>query len=240
MDSDQLNLDPQGKAARVRAMFAEIAPRYDFLNHALSMNVDRRWRRFVVGCVAERLRHREALALDLCCGTGDLALALGRLAETCGLDFCHPMLKISLPKVHASPRAVSIIEGDALRVPFADSTFDVVTMAFGLRNLESVEGGLGEILRLLKPGGRAAVLEFSRPVLPLFRRLFQFYFMNILPRVGNAVSGSSFAYQYLPESVQQFPDQQRLAAMMRAVGFSCVTYYNLFGGVAAVHIGDKP
>ena len=240
MDSDPLNLDPQAKAARVRAMFAEIAPRYDFLNHALSMNVDRRWRRFVVSRVAERLRHREALALDLCCGTGDLSLELGRLAETCGLDFCHPMLKISLPKVQASPRAVSIIEGDALCVPFADATFDVVTMAFGLRNLASVEGGLGEVLRLLKPGGRAAVLEFSRPVLPVFRHLFQFYFMKILPRVGNAVSGSSFAYQYLPESVRQFPDQQRLAAMMRAVGFSPVNYYNLFGGVAAVHVGDKP
>ena len=240
MESPDLHLDPSTKAARVRAMFAEIAPRYDFLNHALSLNVDKRWRRFVIGKVAARLRHEGALALDLCCGTGDLALALGEVAETCGVDFCHPMLKISLPKVQASPRPVSIIEGDALCVPFADRTFDVVTMAFGLRNLESVEGGLSEILRLLRPGGRAAVLEFSRPVLPVFRHLFQFYFMKVLPRVGNAVSGSSFAYQYLPESVQQFPDQQRLAAMMRAVGFSSVTYYNLFGGVAAVHIGDRP
>lgn len=236
------NLKPPvtGKALRVRRMFAEIAPRYDLLNHALSLNIDKRWRRFVIGKVAEGLRQPQALALDLCCGTGDLALELGRLVETCGVDFCHPMLKISLGKVGASSQAISIIEGDALSAPFADAAFDVVTMAFGLRNLESVDGGLREIWRLLKPGGRAAVLEFSRPVLPVFRHLFQFYFMKILPRIGNAISGSSFAYQYLPESVQQFPDQTSLAAMMRTVGFSCVTYYNLFGGVAAVHVGDKP
>jgi demethylmenaquinone methyltransferase/2-methoxy-6-polyprenyl-1,4-benzoquinol methylase len=141
--------------------------------------------------------------------------------------------------VARSPHGVSIIEGDALRVPFGDASFDVVTVAFGLRNLESVEAGLGEMWRLLKPGGRAAVLEFSRPVRPVFRQLFQFYFLRILPRIGNAVSGSSFAYQYLPESVRQFPDQQALAALMRAVGFSSVSYYNLFGGVAAVHVGDK-
>jgi demethylmenaquinone methyltransferase / 2-methoxy-6-polyprenyl-1,4-benzoquinol methylase len=237
---ENINLDPAGKAARVRQMFAEIAPRYDFLNHTLSLNIDKRWRRFVVKCVAEHLRRPRALALDLCCGTGDLALELGRLAETCGADFCHPMLEISLPKVAQAANAISIIEADALKAPFADRTFDVVTVAFGLRNLESVEGGLREIYRLLKPGGRAAVLEFSRPALPGFRQLFQFYFMKVLPRIGNAVSGSSFAYQYLPESVQQFPDQRRLQALMRAVGFSGVTYYNLFGGVAAVHVGDKP
>ena len=239
MKPEAVHLEPSGKAARVRAMFAEIAPRYDFLNHALSLNIDRRWRRFVVGKVADRLRHPGALALDLCCGTGDLAMELGRLAETCGVDFCHPMLKIGLRKVEHSAKTISIVEGDALCTPFAESSFDVVTMAFGLRNLESVEGGLQEVYRLLKPGGRAAVLEFSRPVLPVFRQLFQFYFMKILPRIGNAVSGSSFAYQYLPESVQQFPDQQGLAALMRAVGFSGVTYYNLFGGVAAVHLGDR-
>lgn len=240
MESKPVNLEAAGKAARVRAMFAEIAPRYDFLNHALSLNIDKRWRRFVVSKVADRLGHAQALALDLCCGTGDLALELGRLAETCGVDFCHPMLQIGLRKVEAAATRVSIVEGDALGAPFADASFDVVTVAFGLRNLESVEGGLAEVFRLLKPRGRAAVLEFSRPALPVFRQLFQFYFMKILPRIGNAISGSSFAYQYLPESVQQFPDQPKLAALMRAVGFSSVTYYNLFGGVAALHLGDKP
>jgi demethylmenaquinone methyltransferase / 2-methoxy-6-polyprenyl-1,4-benzoquinol methylase len=237
---EDLNPQAPGKALRVRRMFAEIAPRYDFLNHVLSLNVDKRWRRFVVGKVADRLRQPGALALDLCCGTGDLALELGRLVETCGVDFCHPMLKISLGKVGGSPESVSIVEGDALSAPFAGESFDVVTMAFGLRNLESVEGGLREMRRLLKPGGRAAVLEFSRPALPVFRQLFQLHFMEILPRVGNAISGSAFAYSYLPESVRQFPDQPGLAAMMRAVGFSPVNYYNLFGGVAVVHVGDKP
>lgn len=240
MNSENLNLDPDGKAARVRRMFAEIAPRYDLLNHVLSLNIDKRWRRFVISKVADRLQHPQALALDLCCGTGDLAIELGRVVETCAVDFCHPMLQIGLGKVVASANAISVLEADALSAPFAAASFDVVTMAFGLRNLESIEGGLEEVLRLLKPQGRAAILEFSRPVLPVFRQLFQFYFLNILPRIGNAVSGSSFAYQYLPESVRQFPDQDRLAGMMRKVGFSSVTYYNLFGGVAALHLGNKP
>jgi demethylmenaquinone methyltransferase/2-methoxy-6-polyprenyl-1,4-benzoquinol methylase len=220
-------------------MFAQIAPRYDLLNHALSLNVDKRWRRFAVKKVAERLNHPGALALDLCCGTGDLSLALGSVAETCAVDFCHPMLEISLAKAQSSAKAISVIEGDALRAPFPGRSFDVVTMAFGLRNLESVEGGLAEIYRLLKPGGRGAVLEFSHPQTPVLRGVFNFYFTRILPRIGNAVSGSGFAYQYLPDSVLAFPDQEALAGMMRAVGFSSVRYYNLFGGVAALHTGDK-
>ncbi|HXG66050.1 MAG TPA: bifunctional demethylmenaquinone methyltransferase/2-methoxy-6-polyprenyl-1,4-benzoquinol methylase UbiE [Blastocatellia bacterium] len=228
-----------GKAARVRAMFGEIAPRYDFLNHALSLNIDKRWRRFVIKQVAGNLKRPGAVALDLCCGTADLSLELGKFAPTYGIDFCHPMLKIGLEKVRSARLPVELAEGDALRVPLASDSFDVVTMAFGLRNLESVEGGLRELLRLLKPGGRAAVLEFSRPQIPIFRGLFQFYFTKVLPRVGNAVSGSNFAYQYLPDSVQQFPDQKALASMMKSVGFSGVRYYNLFGGVAALHLGDK-
>ena len=220
-------------------MFADIAPRYDFLNHALSFNIDKRWRRFVIKKVADRLDHGGALALDLCCGTADLSLELGAIASTLGIDFCHPMLKLGLAKVRYAALPVELIEGDALCVPIADGAFDVVTMAFGLRNLESVEGGLKEIHRLLKHGGRAAVLEFSRPQVPIFRGLFHFYFTRILPRIGNAISGSQFAYSYLPESVLAFPDQKRLATMMRAVGFSGVSYYNLFGGVAALHVGDK-
>lgn len=232
--------DEADKAARVRSMFAEIAPRYDFLNHALSLNVDKRWRRIVISKLAGHLQRPGAVALDLCCGTADLALELGKLAPTYGVDFCHPMLKIGLEKVKAAGLPIELAEGDALRVPLNDSGFNVVTMAFGLRNLESVEGGLKELLRLLKPGGRAAILEFSRPRLPVFRGMFQFYFTKILPRVGNAVSGSNFAYQYLPDSVRQFPDQETLAGMMKSVGFSGVSYYNLFGGVAALHLGDKP
>ena len=239
METEATNLIGPGKAQKVRSMFAEIAPRYDFLNHALSLNIDKRWRRAVVAKVRDRLNDPNACALDLCCGTADLSLELGAISNTLGIDFCHPMLKLGAEKVRAARLPVILVEGDALRVPVADSAFDVVTMAFGLRNLESVEGGLREIHRALKRGGRAAILEFSRPRFPIFRGLFQFYFMRILPRVGKAISGSKFAYQYLPESVQSFPDQERLASMMRAVGFSEVTYYNLFGGVAALHVGDK-
>jgi demethylmenaquinone methyltransferase / 2-methoxy-6-polyprenyl-1,4-benzoquinol methylase len=230
---------PGAKAARVRSMFAEIAPRYDFLNHALSMNIDRRWRRFVIEKVADRLRRPGATALDLCCGTADLSLELGTLAPTIGIDFCHEMLELGLKKVNRAELPIDLIEGDALEAPFRDSGFDVVTVAFGLRNVDGVEAGLREIHRLLKPGGRGAVLEFSRPKIPVFRNLFHFYFARLLPRIGNAVSGSRFAYQYLPESVQAFPDQDGLAALMRAVGFSDVRYYNLFGGVASLHLGDK-
>ena len=220
-------------------MFAEIAPRYDFLNHALSLNIDRRWRKLVIKRVADRLRRPGAVALDLCCGTAELSLELGALAQTFGVDFCHPMLQLGIEKVRRAELPIELIEGDALSVPFADSMFDVVTVAFGLRNVDGTKEGLSEIYRLLKPGGRCVVLEFSSPQLPIFRNLFRFYFTRLLPRIGNAISGSSFAYQYLPDSVQAFPDQKELAGLMRAVGFSDVRYYNLFAGVASLHLGDK-
>ncbi len=239
MESSNINNTQAGKAARVRSMFAEIAPRYDFLNHILSLNIDKRWRRFVLKKVSDRLRQPGARALDLCCGTADLSLELGGAAETIGLDFCHPMLKIGLEKVRRTSLPITLVEGDALRVPLPDDSFDVVTIAFGLRNLESVEGGLREIRRLLRPEGRAAVLEFSKPCVPVLRSAFSFYFTRVLPMIGNAISGSSFAYRYLPDSVESFPGQDRLSNLMREIGFSNVRYYNLFGGVAAVHLGDK-
>ncbi len=229
----------ESKAAQVREMFAEIAPRYDFLNHALSLNIDKRWRRMVIRKVAAVLERPGAIALDLCCGTADLSLELGQQTVTYGFDFCHPMLIQGLQKVRSAKLPVELAEADALQVPAQSDCFDVVTMAFGLRNLESVEGGLREIYRLVKPGGRSAILEFSHPQIPVFRHLFQFYFTRLLPRIGNAISGSNFAYQYLPDSVRQFPDQKKLAQMMESIGFSNVEYYNLFGGVAAIHIGDK-
>ncbi|MEW6208744.1 MAG: class I SAM-dependent methyltransferase [Acidobacteriota bacterium] len=233
------DIDSESKSSRVRAMFAEIAPRYDFLNHALSLNIDRRWRRLVIRKLGDALTRPDAVALDLCCGTADLSVALGARVPTVGIDFCRPMLTLGSDKLSGCTCPVMLVEGDALRVPAQDEAFDVVTIAFGLRNLESVEGGLKEIYRLLKAGGRAAVLEFSRPVFPIFRGLFNYYFTRILPRLGNAVSGSGFAYSYLPESVREFPDQNALADLMRGVGFSNVTYYNLSGGVAALHLGDK-
>lgn len=239
MESPASNLGPSTKALRVRSMFAEIAPRYDFLNHALSLNIDKRWRKLVIQQVARYLNRPGALALDLCCGTADLSIELGAIGPTVGVDFCRPMLDLGKKKVQHSNLEVDLIEGDALNLPVEGSVFDVVTIAFGLRNLDGTLAGLREIYRVLKDEGRCVVLEFSRPQLPVFRGLFHFYFTRVLPRIGNAVSGSSFAYKYLPESVQTFPDQKELAGLMESVGFSDVRYYNLFGGVASLHIGDK-
>jgi len=150
------------------------------------------------------------------------------------------MLVLGLEKVAKRQTPVALTEGDALVLPFTSNFFDAVTIAFGLRNLDSVERGLAEMFRILKPGGMAAILEFSRPVVPVFSQIFLFYFKHILPRIGSLVSGVDGPYQYLPASVDTFPNQDQLAAMMRAVGFTDVTYYNLTGGIAALHLGMKP
>lgn len=223
-------------------MFAGIAGRYDLLNHLLSGNVDKRWRRRV----AARLRPaliEGARALDVACGTGDLSLVLAEAGavRVTGVDFCRPMLEIAARKAAGDAgRTLPFIEGDALRLPFADESFEVVTIAFGLRNLAGVGEGLRELHRVLKPGGSLAVLEFSRPWLPGFRALFQFYFTRVLPRIGGLVSGSRGAYEYLPDSVWRFPDQRALAELMRETGFVEVTYENLTGGIAALHTGKRP
>jgi demethylmenaquinone methyltransferase/2-methoxy-6-polyprenyl-1,4-benzoquinol methylase len=149
------------------------------------------------------------------------------------------MLEIARRKADAATHAIPFVEGDALRLPFADESFDVVTIAFGLRNLAGVEEGLRELLRVLRAGGRAAVLEFSSPVVPGFRALFRLYFTRVLPRVGGLVSGSRGAYEYLPDSVSRFPDQKGLAALMREAGFGEVEYRNLTGGIAALHTGTR-
>ncbi|MBS1790935.1 MAG: bifunctional demethylmenaquinone methyltransferase/2-methoxy-6-polyprenyl-1,4-benzoquinol methylase UbiE [Acidobacteria bacterium] len=221
-------------------MFADIAPSYDRLNHLLSVNIDKIWRRFTVKKLMDVLQRPDAVALDLCCGTGDLTLELEKYARVIGCDFCHPMLVIGNEKLAAQQAdKARLTEGDALHLPFADSSFDAVTNAFGLRNLENVQIGLNEIYRVLKPGGRAAILEFSRPVVPVFRQAFEFYFHNILPRIGSMISGSSVAYTYLPKSVSNFPDQKRLAGMMRSAGFVNVRYHNLSAGIAALHLGER-
>ena len=219
-------------------MFAGIAGRYDLLNHLLSGNVDKRWRRLVARTLQPNLSG--ARVLDVACGTGDLSLVLARAGagEVVGLDFCRPMLEIARHK--ADGQEIAFVEGDALRLPFEDESFDVVTIAFGLRNLAGVAEGLRELLRVLRPGGRAAVLEFSTPVVPGFRALFGFYFTRVLPVVGGVVSGERGAYEYLPDSVSRFPDQKRLAELMRGVGFEEVGYRNLTGGVAALHTGTRP
>ncbi len=222
-------------------MFAGIAGRYDFLNHLLSGNIDRRWRRLVAAKLRPALGEG-ATVLDVACGTGDLSLVI---AETCGarvvgVDFCRPMLEIAARKSNGASRPTPFIEGDALRLPFAERSFDAATIAFGLRNLSDIAGGLRELHRILKPGGRLVILEFSRPVAPGFRAIFQFYFSRVLPRLGGLVSGSRGAYEYLPDSVSKFPNQTRLADLMRETGFAGVEYRNLTGGIAAMHSGTRP
>jgi demethylmenaquinone methyltransferase/2-methoxy-6-polyprenyl-1,4-benzoquinol methylase len=224
-------------------MFARISGRYDLLNHLLSGNTDKRWRKLVAKRLQPALTSPDARALDVACGTGDLSLALvaATRARVTGLDFCRPMLEHAARKAQDGVDARCVfIEGDALRLPFRDETFDAVSIAFGLRNLASVERGLSELLRVLKPGGRACILEFSKPVVPGFNALFQFYFTRVLPRIGGMISGSSSAYEYLPASVTRFPDQKRLAGMMREAGFFEVEYKNLTGGIAAMHLGTRP
>lgn len=221
-------------------MFSGIARRYDLLNHLLSGNVDKRWRRKTARALESSLTEG-ARVLDVACGTGDLSLVLAEAgrARVVGLDFCRPMLEIARLKADEGPHRIPFVEGDALRLPFADETFDAATIAFGLRNLAGVADGLRELRRILKPGGRLAVLEFSSPVVPGFRALFRFYFTRVLPRIGGLVSGSRGAYEYLPDSVTRFPDQKRLAELMRAEGFEEVEYVNLTGGIAALHTGTR-
>jgi demethylmenaquinone methyltransferase/2-methoxy-6-polyprenyl-1,4-benzoquinol methylase len=223
-------------------MFAGIAGRYDLLNHLLSGNTDKRWRRLVAKRLQPSLSLEGARALDVACGTGDLALALAEKtgAFVVGTDFCRPMLEIAAGKTQANGAEIPYVEGDALKLPFADQSFDAVSIAFGLRNLSSVEDGLKELWRVLKPTGCAAILEFSRPVVPGFRALFHFYFTRVLPKLGGMISGSPGAYEYLPDSVSRFPDQKLLVAMMREAGFDQVEYQNLTGGIAALHMGTRP
>lgn len=228
-------------ARAVREMFAGIATKYDFLNHFLSVNTDKRWRRLVAEKLKDVLENPAALVLDVACGTGDLALELQKngKAKVFGTDFCRPMLEIAFRKNGKNDSSIPYVEADGMNLSFADASFDALTIAFGLRNFSNWENGLREFHRVLKPGGKLVVLEFSAPVIPGFRQAFQFYFSTILPRIGGAVSGSRGAYEYLPNSVSKFPDQKNLVRMMRENGFNNVEYKNLTGGIAAIHTGTK-
>ena len=231
------------QAARwVRAMFGRVAHRYDFLNHALSFNVDRYWRARTVRRLRDVLERTDSRVLDICCGSGDLTLALGRAAggRVVGSDFCHPMLVEARRKIERRRSGAELFEADALRLPLSDGSLDVVTAAFGFRNLANYRRGLDEMLRVLRPSGVAAILEFSRPPNRLFRAMYHFYSRKVLPVIGGAVSGSKEAYTYLPESVGKFPEAGDLATEMRRTGFDAVEYDYMTGGVVALHIGTKP
>jgi demethylmenaquinone methyltransferase/2-methoxy-6-polyprenyl-1,4-benzoquinol methylase len=223
-------------ARRVREMFAKISPRYDLLNHLLSANVDVRWRRRVVRKIAPKLAP-DAQVLDVGCGTGDLSIAIFEktAAPVVGIDFCRPMLELAKKK---APQ-LRFIEGDALRLPFADCSFDCITIAFALRNLSSVEAGLVELKRVLKPKGVLAILEFSQLTVPGLRGFVRIYYSRLLPLIGGWFSGSRSAYEYLPKSIGTFPNQESLVGMIRATGFEDVEFENLSGGIAALHTGRR-
>ncbi len=232
--------DPASTASEVKRMFAHVAPRYDFLNHLLSAGSDLLWRRAAARALADVLTRPQSSVADLCCGTGDLSLALARRSagRVIGADFCRPML-VRAKEKSAGFKRVQFIEADALRLPFSDGAFDAVTIAFGLRNLADYRRGLEEMHRILKPRGRVAILEFSKVRGILAGPLFRFYFRRILPRVGFCISRAAGSYQYLPNSVERFPDQESLVALMGEAGFARVRYRNLSRGVAALHVGEK-
>ena len=225
----------QEAASYVREMFGRIAPRYDLANHLLSYNLDRLWRRRTVKRVGAILDRPGARVLDICCGTGDLALALqrGGRARVLASDFCHPMLEAASKKL---PGGV-LFESDALRLPVRDASLDLVTVAFGFRNLTDYDAGLREMRRVLRPGGMAAILEFSQPRNTLFAAVYHFYSRRILPRLGGLITGAPDAYRYLPESISKFPDAPALADAMRRAGFARVSFEYLTGGSVALHLG---
>lgn len=230
------------KEIRIRRMFGDIAPSYDLLNHLLSFNIDRYWR-----WRTTRLASPAGAApiLDLCTGTGDLALAYHRVAGHTPIfasDFCHPMLVRATMKV-ARKRAndrIQIVEADAQDLPFPDGTFQLVTVAFGLRNVTDFRRGLSEMSRVVRPGGKVAILEFSKPRHWLFGRAYQFYFRHILPKVGQWFSRSrDSAYQYLPASVLEFPDYEALLDEMAHHGLTDLKYHTMTFGIATLYVGTK-
>lgn len=223
-------------------MFAGIAGRYDFLNHLLSLNIDRHWRRFTIRQTP--IRGADPI-LDVCTGTGDLALGYARLAKgsapVIGTDFCAPMLDIARKKSAAANLDIEWIEADAQALPFEANRFQIVTVAFGLRNVADTAAGIDEMIRVAKPGGRVAILEFSKPTAPGLRQLYLWYFRSVLPRLGQAISKSGDdAYRYLPESVLQFPDGQAMVDLLTARGLTEVRRWPLTLGIATLYIGVKP
>lgn len=225
----------------VRGMFGGIAGKYDFLNHLLSFNMDRRWRRRTVERLSQLVPARDARILDLCCGTGDVAIALEkrRGAPVLAADFCHPMLTEAAGKLRRENLVSALFEADGLTLPLKDESLDAITIAFGFRNFTNYKKALEELKRVLKPCGIAAVLEFSQPKNALFGRVYDLFSTVLLPKVGGLVSGSPQAYSYLPESIRKFPNADELAKRMKESGFLKVEYELMTFGTVALHIGWK-
>jgi demethylmenaquinone methyltransferase/2-methoxy-6-polyprenyl-1,4-benzoquinol methylase len=227
------------KPRRVREMFGAIAGRYDFLNHFLSANVDRRWRKICVREIEKRNRVSSPRILDVGCGTADLAIAFSGLGPVVACDFCQPMLQIGAAKLAGNGlrNNVSLMAADALRLPFEDASFDVVVSAFVLRNLADIESGFREARRVLRPGGLLGILDFGMPRVPVLAGLYRIYFLRILPKIGKLVSGVEGPYGYLPDSVQTFPPVEQLKKTAENAGYQDVETRRLTGGIAILLIG---
>ncbi|MGA9040641.1 MAG: bifunctional demethylmenaquinone methyltransferase/2-methoxy-6-polyprenyl-1,4-benzoquinol methylase UbiE [Terriglobales bacterium] len=233
--------DPQSAARAVRQMFTSIAPRYDLLNHLLSMNIDRLWWKRTACSFAAILARPEARVLDLCCGTGDMAFALRRKAgkssaRILGADFSHAMLQRANEKSKGTD--LGWVEADALNLPFPDAYFDLVTSAFGFRNLTDYDAGLREILRVLRPGGECGILDFSEPT-GVMGPLYRIYFKHLLPRIGTMISGVRGPYAYLPASVERFPAPEQMIERMRNAGFREASWAPYTFGIAGLYRGEK-
>jgi demethylmenaquinone methyltransferase / 2-methoxy-6-polyprenyl-1,4-benzoquinol methylase len=227
-------------------MFTSIAPRYDLLNHVLSLNIDRMWWRRAARTFGHILSCSDVRVLDLCCGTGDMTFALCAGAEKSrprilGADFSHAMLQRATAKSSSASKIESVpdwIEADALSLPFPGAYFDLVTSAFGFRNLADYDAGLREIVRVLRPGGECGILDFGEPK-GLMGALYRIYFKQILPRVGTLVSGVSGPYRYLPASVQRFPEPEEMLTRMKNAGFSEASWTPYTFGIAGLYRGKK-
>ncbi len=229
---------------RVRRMFASIAGRYDFLNHLLSLNIDRSWRRFTTRVVAPE---PGVPVLDCCTGTADLALAYDRAGRgqspIIATDFCREMLLLGHAKVEkAGARGrVILVEGDAQHLPVPSDTFGVVSVAFGLRNVRDTVRGIDEMIRVARPGGKVAILECSRPSGRLMGGLYLSFFRHVLPRIGQAIApNADQAYDYLPRSVLEFPDGQAMLDLLASRGLTALKHFSLTGGIASLYVGVKP
>lgn len=241
--------DQRSAARAVREMFTAIAPRYDLLNHVLSFNIDRMWWRRTARAFRHIVNRPDARILDLCCGTGDMTFALRRQAGKCsprilGADFSHAMLKRAEAKSSAVQNGSSPvstpgwIEADALNLPFPNAHFDLVTTAFGFRNLADYDAGLREMVRLLRPGGECGILDFGEPK-GAMGALYRIYFKQVLPRVGTMISGVRGPYAYLPASVERFPPPEEMLARMKSSGFVEATWTPYTFGIAGLYRGKK-
>ncbi|MCK5821226.1 MAG: bifunctional demethylmenaquinone methyltransferase/2-methoxy-6-polyprenyl-1,4-benzoquinol methylase UbiE [Bacteroidales bacterium] len=227
------------KKQEVRQMFDNIAPTYDFLNHALSLNIDKIWRRKAINSLRSINPKK---ILDIATGTGDLAIAALKLGpdSVIGVDISEGMIRVGQQKVEAKglQRVISFQTADSEELPFDDCQFDALTVAFGVRNFENPQKGLAEMCRVLKPRGRLVVLEFMMPRSFPFKQLYQLYFQKILPLIGKVISKDFSAYQYLPDSVQKFPQGEDFVQMLKEAGFDKASFKSLSFGIAGLYIGD--